>query len=53
MAEKRVSINFYIESSILGIIRSIIGLPFEHPFEVIKTKAQSEKNLKSSFQVHF
>ena len=32
-------LKFYLHSSLLGGLRAIISLPFEYPFDVIKTKA--------------
>jgi hypothetical protein len=32
----------------MGIFRSCIGLPFEHPFDKVKTLTQSDLSLKGS-----
>jgi hypothetical protein len=36
--------NIYIDAALTGIIRSLIGLVFEHPLESIKTQWQNKIN---------
>jgi hypothetical protein len=43
--------HFYLYSSVLGAIRAIMGLPFEHPFEVIKTICQTTKSQSSIYKI--
>ena len=44
-----LDLSVYFESSIVGALRGLIGLPFEHPFETIKTKLQSKGNTYGLF----
>jgi len=30
--------DFYIRTGLLGVFRGFCGLPFEHPFDVLKTR---------------
>ena len=41
-------IPIYIQASLMGILRSVGGFPFEHPFDFIKTKHQAQMNLTGS-----
>lgn len=45
------SVKSYLYTSFAGTMRSLIGLPFEHPLELIKTKLQSSISKKSGAQV--
>lgn len=37
--------DFYIRTGILGIFRGFCGLPFEHPFDVLKTRLQASESV--------
>jgi len=41
--------KIYVQSSLYGVIRSVIGLPFEHPFDSIKTKLQADYGNNKKF----
>lgn len=43
--------KIYFESAIVGSIRGLVSLPFEHPFDVIKTRMQSTDKVISSIEV--
>jgi len=46
---ERNGAKIYVEASALGLLRSIAGLPFEHPFDSVKSKMQAEINRKVGF----
>jgi len=47
--EKNNSVKVYFEASVLGLLRALVGLPFEHPFDSIKSRMQAEISRKTSF----
>lgn len=40
--EKKSKVWVYIESSLAGGVRAMVSMPFEHPFDCVKTKMQSD-----------
>jgi hypothetical protein len=47
--ERRSGAKIYLEASGIGLLRSIAGLPLEHPFDSVKSKMQTEINRKVGF----
>lgn len=41
--------SMYFKASMIGALTKNLILPFEHPFELFKTKIQSVSNNKMSF----
>jgi len=39
--QKKSSLSVYVESSVYGAVRALAGLPFEHPFDTVKTMVQT------------
>lgn len=43
--------SFYFGSSMVGIIRTLIGFPIEHPLDSIKTQWQAKPQLRNELVV--
>lgn len=43
--------NLYLQSGVLGVARTLVAIPFEHPLEAIKTQWQAAPHLKSEYEV--
>jgi hypothetical protein len=41
--------KIYLEASAIGVLRTIAGLPLEHPFDSVKSRMQAEINRKVGF----
>ena len=43
--------NLVIASSILGMVRTMVALPIQHPFDVVKVNWQANPHLKNELAV--
>ena len=45
-------IKLYLTGGILGCLRSIVGFPFEHPLDSMKTQWQTQPHMKNEYYVY-
>ena len=43
--------KLYVQSSLIGMSRVIIGFPLEHPIDAIKVQWQSQPQFKNEFEI--